>query len=104
MKDQSRRSGHTGFEAGRLRVAVCRQLSADFSEALLHAIETREFSVVPALARMAMEHRPWLNADAALATVGRQVTLQGFVALRTILQHLSEMALQDEECSSAKLW
>ena len=99
MREHLRKTGTPACDSVAMRVAVCRQLSLTFSEAILDAVRQRKFHEVPPLARVAMEHRSWLNADAALAGAGRQILYEGFVALKEILDHLSRIALADEEAN-----
>jgi hypothetical protein len=86
-------------DTGRMRAAVCRQLSSAVSEELAHAVKSRELTAVNALARIAVEHRSWLKLDAALDSMGEQVIKDGYVSLGAILDRLSGITQRDNKAN-----
>jgi hypothetical protein len=86
-------------DSGRMRAAVCRQLSSTVSEELAHAAKSRELTAVNALAKIAVEHRSWLKLDEALDSMGEQVIKDGYVSLGAILDRLSGITQRDKRAS-----
>jgi hypothetical protein len=86
-------------DTGMTRASVCRQLSAIFSGELAHAVKSRELTAVNALAKIAVEHRSWLELDAALDSVGKQAIKDGYVSLGAILDRLSGITQQDDKAN-----
>jgi hypothetical protein len=86
-------------DAGMMRATVCRQLSSTLSEELAHAVKSRELTAVDALAKIAMEHRSWLELDAALDSVGKQAIKDGYVSLGAILDRLSGTTQHDNKAN-----
>jgi hypothetical protein len=86
-------------DTGMTRAAVCRQLSSTFSEELAHAVKSRELTAVNALAKIAVEHRSWLELDAALDSLGKQAIKDGYVSLGAILDRLSGITQQDDDAN-----
>jgi len=82
-------------DAGMMRATVCRRLSSTLSEELVHAVKSRELTVVNALVKTAVEHRSWLELDAALDSVGEQAIKDGYVSLGAILDRLSGITQHD---------
>ena len=59
-KDRASRIDCQKFDLRSMKVAVCRQLSATFSEEMVRAAKSRELTAVAVLVGIAMEHRSWL--------------------------------------------
>jgi hypothetical protein len=97
MKDRALRIDCQKSDTGMMKAAVCRQLSATFSEEMVRAVKSRDLTTVPVLARIAVEHSSWLEFDAALHFVGQQAIKDGFVSLGAILDRLSGTTRQDNE-------
>jgi hypothetical protein len=86
-------------DAGMMRATVCRRLSSTLSEELVHAVKSRELTVVNALVKTAVEHRSWLELDAALDSVGKQAIKDGYVSLGAILDRLSGTTQHDNKAN-----
>lgn len=86
-------------DEGMMRAAVCRQLSLTLSGELTRAVKSRELTAVAALARIAVEHRPWLKVDAALDSVGEQAIKEGYVSLGAMLDRLAGIPSQDNKAN-----
>jgi tetratricopeptide (TPR) repeat protein len=95
MEDRAGRIDCRSADAGMMRAAVCRQLSLALSGELTRAVKSRELTAVAALARIAVEHRPWLKVGAALDSVGEHAIRDGFVSLGAILDRLARITSQD---------
>ncbi len=76
-------------DAGMMRVTACQHLATSLAEELAHAVKSREVTAVNALAKIAVQHRSWLELDAALDSVGKQAIKDGYVSLGAILDRLS---------------
>ena len=87
------------FDTGMTRASVCQQLSSTFSGELAHAVKSRELTAVNALAKIGVEHRSWLELDAALDSVGKQAIKDGYVSLGAILDRLSGITQQDDKAN-----
>jgi hypothetical protein len=99
MSDRALRIGCKKSDCGMMKAAVRRQLSATFSQEMVRAVKSRELAAVPVLARIAMEHRSWLELGAALNFVGQQEIKDGFVSLGAILDRLSGITQQDTKAN-----
>jgi hypothetical protein len=86
-------------DAGMMRAAVCRQLSLTLSGELTRAVKSRDLTAVAALARTAVEHRPWLKVGAALDSVGAHAIKDGFVSLGAMLDRLAGITSQDNKAN-----
>jgi hypothetical protein len=76
-------------DAGMMRVTVCHHLASRLAEELAYAVKSREVTAVNALAKIAVQHRSWLELDAALDSVGKQAIKDGYASLGAILDRLS---------------
>jgi len=97
MEGRARKCDSQISDTGVMRAIVCRQLSATFSGELAHAAKSRELTAVNALAKIAVDHRSWLELDAALDSVGNQAIKDGYVSLGAILDRLSSITQQDDK-------
>jgi hypothetical protein len=99
MGDRARGIECQKVDVAKLKAAVCRQLTSIFSEKLANAVKLRNLTAIPALVRIALEHRPWLKLDAALDSFGKQAIKDGTVSLGAILDRLSGIAQQDNKAN-----
>jgi hypothetical protein len=99
MKDRASRIDCQKSDLRRMKAAVCRQLGSTFSEEMVRAAKSRELTAVAVLARIAMEHKSWLEFEAALRFVGRQSIKDGFGSLGVVLDRLSAITPQDNKTS-----
>jgi hypothetical protein len=97
MEGRARKCDAQVSDTGVMRATVCRQLSTTFSGELAHAAKSRELTAVNALAKIAVDHRSWLELDAALDSVGNQAIKDGYVSLGAILDRLSSITQQDDK-------
>jgi hypothetical protein len=100
MEGRARKCDGQISDTGMMRASVRRQLSSTFSEELAHAIKSRDLTAVNALAKIAVEHRSWLELDAALDSVGKQAIKDGYVSLGAILDRLSGITQQDNKANA----
>jgi hypothetical protein len=84
-------------DAGMMRVTVCHHLATSLAEELAYAVKSREVTAVNALARIAVQHRSWLELDAALDSVGKQAIKDGYASLGAILDRLSGLTQHDNK-------
>jgi tetratricopeptide (TPR) repeat protein len=99
MQDRAGKIDCHSADAGMMRAAVCRQLSLTLSGELTRAVKSRELTAVAALARIAVEHRPWLKVGAALDSVGEQAIKDGFVSLGAMLDRLAGITSQENKAN-----
>ena len=84
-------------DAGMMRVTVCHHLASSLAEELAYAVKSREVTAVNALAKIAVQHRSWLELDAALDSVGERAIKDGYASLGAILDRLSGLTQQDNK-------
>jgi hypothetical protein len=72
MKDRALRINCQKWELGMMKAAVSRELSSRLSEEMVGAAKSGELTAVAVLATIAMEHRSWLEFEAAFRFAGQQ--------------------------------
>jgi hypothetical protein len=97
MKDRALRINCQRSDVGMMKAAVRRQLGSMFSEEMVRVVKFSELITIPVLARIAMEHRSWLELGAALKLVAQQETKNGFGSLGAILDRLSGITQKDKK-------
>jgi len=99
MEDRAGKIECRHADTAMMRTAVCRQLSLTLSGELTRAVKARDLAAVAALARIALEHRPWLKVGAALDSVGEQAIRDGFVSLGSMWDRLARITSLDNKAS-----
>jgi hypothetical protein len=84
-------------DARMMRVTVCQHLASSLVEELANAVKSREVTAVHALAKIAVQHRSWLELGAALDSVGERAIKDGYASLGAILDRLSGLTQRDNK-------
>jgi len=97
MEGRAVRIGCQDFDLGTMKAAVCRQLSSTLAEEMVRAVKSGNLKVAPVFASIALDHRSWLELDAALNFLEQQELKNGFVFLGALLDRLSGSTQEDEK-------